>query len=65
MALNRMQQQQRREQFLQSRALAAIAANNDGYRPPADSDYQSGDSIDSMMAEDSCGSDSSNSDVAD
>jgi hypothetical protein len=75
MALNRMQQQQRREQFLQSRALAGIAAaaaaagtqqhyhnanNNDGYP----SGYQSGDSIDSMMADDSYGSDSSNSDVA-
>jgi len=67
MALNRMQQQQRREQYLQSRALAAVAAAaaSDGYRPPPDSEYQSGDSIDSMMAEDSGGSDSSNSDLAD
>lgn len=66
MALNRMQQQQRREQFLQMRAQAAIkAAHSQTFHPPPDSEYQSGDSIDSMMAEDSCGSDSSSSDVAD
>eukprot|EP00533_Pseudo-nitzschia_delicatissima_P003302 CAMPEP_0116086740 /NCGR_PEP_ID=MMETSP0327-20121206/5010_1 /TAXON_ID=44447 /ORGANISM="Pseudo-nitzschia delicatissima, Strain B596" /LENGTH=867 /DNA_ID=CAMNT_0003577799 /DNA_START=166 /DNA_END=2769 /DNA_ORIENTATION=+ len=34
-------------------------------RPPADSEYQSGDSIDSTRAEDSGGSDSSSSDLAD
>jgi hypothetical protein len=60
MALNRMQQQQR----LQSRVLASL---NEGFRPPTDSEYQSGDSIDSMRAEDSGGSDSSSqsSDIAD
>jgi hypothetical protein len=60
MALNRMQQQQR----LQSRVLASLS---EGFRPPADSEYQSGDSIDSMRAEDSGGSDSSSqsSDIAD
>lgn len=31
----------------------------------SDSAYESGDSIDSTMAEDSCGSDSSSSDLAD
>eukprot|EP00562_Extubocellulus_spinifer_P026708 CAMPEP_0178635232 /NCGR_PEP_ID=MMETSP0698-20121128/13054_1 /TAXON_ID=265572 /ORGANISM="Extubocellulus spinifer, Strain CCMP396" /LENGTH=1107 /DNA_ID=CAMNT_0020274953 /DNA_START=373 /DNA_END=3696 /DNA_ORIENTATION=+ len=35
------------------------------FRPPPDSEYQSGDSIDSMRAEDSCGSDSSASDMND
>lgn len=71
MALNRMQQQQRREQYLQSRALASLGTSglhyqqSDGFRPPPDSEYQSGDSIDSTMAEDSGGSDSSNSDFAD
>ena len=49
MLLNRIQQQQR----LQSRH------QGDGLRPSADSDYQSGDSIDSTRAEDSCESDSS------
>ncbi|KAG7351082.1 protein phosphatase 4 core regulatory subunit R2 [Nitzschia inconspicua] len=63
MALNRMQQQQR----LQSRNLASLSSlhNNEGFRPAADSDYQSGDSIDSTRAEDSGGSDSSSSDLAD
>ncbi len=51
MLLNRIQQQQR----LQSRH------QGDGLRPSTDSDYQSGDSIDSTKAEDSCGSDSSSS----
>jgi hypothetical protein len=37
----------------------------EGFRPPADSEYQSGDSIDSTRAEDSGESDSSSSDVAD
>ncbi len=65
MALNRMQQQQR----LQSRVLSALGSSSqqqsEGYRPPADSEYQSGDSIDSTRAEDSGGSDSSSSDLAD
>ena len=64
MALNRMQQQQR----LQSRVLTSLGsvhASEGGFRPPADSEYQSGDSIDSMRAEDSGGSDSSSSDLAD
>ena len=64
MALNRMQQQQR----LQSRVLTSLGSTthqNEGFRPPADSEYQSGDSIDSTRAEDSCGSDSSSSDLAD
>jgi len=74
MTLNRLQQQQhqRREQFWQSRAaLAAAAASSRtsatqfDYRPPPDSEYQSGDSIDSTMAEDSGGSDSSSSDLCD
>lgn len=60
MALNRMQQQQR----LQYRAFS-VCSYGDGFRPPADSEYQSGDSIDSTMAEHSCDSDSSSSDVAD
>jgi hypothetical protein len=61
MALNRMQQQQR----LQNRLIPGYNYG-DGFRPPADSEYQSGDSIDSTMAEDSCGSDSSSaSDLAD
>lgn len=63
MALNRMQQQQRREQYLQNRALAAIRGHR--FHPPPDSEYQSGDSIDSMMAEDSDGSESSSSDIVD
>ena len=61
MALNRMQQQHRREQYLQDRALRQVAS----FQPPPDSEYQSGDSIDSTMAEDSCGSDSSSSDFTD
>jgi len=55
MALNRMQQQQR----LQSRVLTSLSHQGEGFRPPADSEYQSGDSIDSTRAEDSGGSDSS------
>ena len=68
MTLNRMQQQQRREQSLLNRATAGGANSStflNDFRPPSDSEYQSGDSIDSMMAEDSCGSDSSSSDIAD
>ena len=103
LALNRIhQQQQRQEQFLQSRALAAVAAGahaaasaanappgvgqqgglgssiglgaaqqhqhlgaHNNFRPPPDSEYQSGDSIDSTRAEDSCESDSSASDMND
>ena len=63
MALNRMQQQQR----LQSRVLTSLGTSfqGEGFRLPADSEYQSGDSIDSMRAEDSGGSDSSSSDMAD
>lgn len=65
MALNRIQQQQR----LQSRVLTSLALHQSegGFRPPADSEYQSGDSIDSTRgeAEDSGGSDSSSSDLAD
>lgn len=53
MALNRMQQQHRREQYLQDRALRQVAASSN--YSPSDSEYQSGDS----------GSDSSSSDVAD
>eukprot|EP00529_Nitzschia_sp_RCC80_P004297 CAMPEP_0113503356 /NCGR_PEP_ID=MMETSP0014_2-20120614/34097_1 /TAXON_ID=2857 /ORGANISM="Nitzschia sp." /LENGTH=969 /DNA_ID=CAMNT_0000398311 /DNA_START=149 /DNA_END=3058 /DNA_ORIENTATION=- /assembly_acc=CAM_ASM_000159 len=62
MALNRMQQQQRLQQ---SRARTSLTSlhQNEGFRPPADSEYQSGDSIDSTRAEDSEGSDSS--DMAD
>lgn len=65
MALNRMQQQHRREQYLQNRALIQLSSST--FQPPPDSEYQSGDSIDSMMAEDSGGSDcdSSCSDLAD
>mmetsp|Transcript_3064 Transcript_3064/g.7202 ORF Transcript_3064/g.7202 Transcript_3064/m.7202 type:complete len:738 (-) Transcript_3064:103-2316(-) len=62
MALNRMQQQQR----LQSRVLTSMNMQQpEGFRLPADSEYQSGDSIDSTRAEDSGGSDSSSSDMAD
>lgn len=73
MALNRIQQQQR----LQSRVLTSQALHQSegggfrsegearSFRPPADSEYQSGDSIDSTRGEDSGGSDSSSSDVAD
>lgn len=56
-ALNRMQQQQR----LQQSRMQMLGE----FRPPAESEYQSGDSIDSTMAEDSGGSDSSSSDIAD
>lgn len=61
MALNRMQQQHRREQYLQDRASRQVTASGAGpnFHPPADYEYQSGDSVDSNMAEDSCGSDSS------
>jgi len=53
MVLNRMQQQHRREQYLQDRALRQVVASSN--YSPSDSEYQSGDS----------GSDSSSSDVAD
>jgi len=57
-----MQQQQR----LQNRITSLSSfQQSEGFRPPADPDYQSGDSIDSMRAEDSGGSDSSSSDLAD
>eukprot|EP00555_Chaetoceros_dichaeta_P006222 CAMPEP_0198255346 /NCGR_PEP_ID=MMETSP1447-20131203/5481_1 /TAXON_ID=420782 /ORGANISM="Chaetoceros dichaeta, Strain CCMP1751" /LENGTH=488 /DNA_ID=CAMNT_0043941697 /DNA_START=129 /DNA_END=1595 /DNA_ORIENTATION=- len=65
MALNRMNQQHRREQYLQNRALGQSYASGMNYLPPSDVEYQSGDSIDSLMAEDSGGSDSSSSDIAD
>jgi hypothetical protein len=58
MALNRMQQQQRLQQ---TRMLTSMHHSG----PPADTEYQSGDSIDSTRAEDSEGSDSSMSDMAD
>lgn len=60
MALNRMQQQQRLQLNRQT-----LQHGGEAFRPPADHEYQSGDSIDSMMAEDSGGSDSSSSDLAD
>lgn len=61
MALNRMQQQYRREQYLQDRASRQgnVSGAAPNFNPPADYEYQSGDSVDSNMAEDSCGSDSS------
>ena len=65
MALNRIQQHQQR---LQSRGLLTslvLHQSDVGFRPPADSEYQSGDSIDSTRGEDSGGSDSSSSDFAD
>jgi len=65
MALNRMNQQHRREQYLQNRALCQSYASGINSLPPSDVEYQSGDSIDSLMAEDSGGSDSSSSDFAD
>ena len=75
MALNRIQQQQRlhsRGGVLTSLALhqseggggGASGAGAAGFRAP-DSEYQSGDSIDSTRGEDSGGSDSSSSDLAD
>ena len=54
MALNRRNQQY-------NRASSQSAVN----QPPSDLEYQSSDSIDSLMAEDSGGSDSSSSDLAD
>ena len=61
MALNRVQQQHRREQYLQDRASRQVSApgTTSNFQSIADFEYQSGDSIDSNMAEDSCGSDSS------
>jgi hypothetical protein len=61
MALNRMQQQR-----LQSRNFASLSSlhHSEGYRS-VDLDYHCGDSIDSTRAEDSGGSDSSSSDMAD
>jgi PPP4R2 len=68
MALNRLQQQTR----MQSRVLTPFqvhSSNNnvgqEGFRPSADYEYQSGDSLDSTRAEESGGSDSSSSDHAD
>jgi len=54
MAWNRMQQQQRRS-LNPSQPYSPLGLS--------DSEYQSGDSIDSMMAEDSEGSESSSSDA--
>lgn len=74
MTLNRMQQQQQRREQLLTKAMAATQSHHPNsmtssslydFRPPPDSEYQSSDSIDSMMAEDSGGSDSSLSDMAD
>lgn len=64
MALNRMQQQQRLQSRVLNTSLSSVHTS-EVFRPPADSEYQSGDSIDSMRAEDSGGSDSSSSDLAD
>jgi len=75
MALNRIQQQQRlqsRGGVLTSLALHQSEGGSGGgvgsagglFRAP-DSEYQSGDSIDSTRGEDSGGSDSSSSDLAD
>lgn len=65
MALSRMHQQQR----LQNRVMIGLASlsQSESFRSPNDCEYQSGDSIDSMRAEDSGGSDSSSqsSDIAD
>lgn len=65
-----MQQQQRREQHFMRLGLSGGSSQQYGDfgRPilnASDSAYESGDSIDSTMAEDSCGSDSSSSDLAD
>jgi hypothetical protein len=66
MALSRIQQQQRLNQN-RGAVLTSLALHQSegGSRPPADSEYQSGDSIDSTRGEDSGGSDSSSSDLAD
>ena len=58
MALSRMQQQQRLQQ------TRTVNLQN-GDRMPVDSEYQSGESTDSMRADDFGGSDSSTSDVTD
>jgi predicted PP-loop superfamily ATPase len=58
-ALNRMQQQQ--QQRLQQIRVQSLGQ----LRPHGEMEYQSGDSMDSTMAEDSGGSDSSSSDLAD
>ena len=56
MALTRIQQQQQRR----------LLQYGEGHRPASDSEYQSGDSVDSIRAEEYSGeSDSSSSDVAD
>ena len=80
MALNRMQQQQRLQSRGLTSLTASLGGRGgvagglggvgvggpgEGFRPPADSEYQSGDSMDCMRAEDSGGSDSSSSDLAD
>lgn len=65
MALSRIQQQQRLHQNRGAVLTSLALHQNEGSRPPADSEYQSGDSIDSTRGEDSGGSDSSSSDLAD
>mmetsp|Transcript_23060 Transcript_23060/g.34045 ORF Transcript_23060/g.34045 Transcript_23060/m.34045 type:complete len:174 (-) Transcript_23060:70-591(-) len=62
MALNRKQQQQRLQQ---SRVQMLVGEQYAHQQLIATTEYQSGDSIDSTMAEDSGGSDSSSSDLAD
>ena len=65
MAMNRMQQQRR----LQSHMLTSLGSHQHqgeaGFRPPTESEYQSGDINESIRAEDSGGSNSSSTDVAD
>ena len=65
MALNRIQQQQRLQNRGGLLTSLALHQSEGGFRPPNDTEYQSGDSIDSTRGEDSGGSDSSSSDVAD
>jgi hypothetical protein len=62
MALNRFQQQQR-----QTRVLTSLQhhGNGDSIRQTNETDYPNGDIIESAKAEDSGGSDSSSSDLAD
>lgn len=64
-ALNRKQQQQRLQQSRVQMLVGEFAATSRSTAMEAQAEYQSGDSIDSTMAEDSGGSDSSSSDLAD
>jgi hypothetical protein len=61
MALNRLQQQR------QNRVLTSLQqhGNGDSFRQTTETEYPNGDSIESAKAEDSGGSDSSSSDMAD